>query len=108
MADARLHATPEGLALSGTLTFATVPGLESRISALLAGLPARTRVDLGEVTRIDSAGVALLVTLWRRVHEQGGELGFHSIPQGLVPLIELYDLQSVIADSVPAGQTDAA
>lgn len=60
------------------------------------------------MTRIDSAGVALLVTLWRRVHEQGGELGFHAIPQGLIPLVELYDLQSVIADSVPVAHAHTA
>ena len=108
MTDARLQAEPEGLALEGPLTFASVAALDVRARVLTPGLPAQARVDLARVTRIDSAGVAFLVTLWRRARGQGGSLVFESIPGSLLPLLELYDLESIIVDSRAAAAAPAS
>lgn len=99
MSDAQIRADDGGLIVSGPLTFATVSGLEARARELLAHLPEYARVDLSRAGRIDSAGVALLVMLWRRAREQGRTLVFEPLPDGLRPLLELYDLEAIITDS---------
>lgn len=99
MSDARIQTDASGLVLSGPLTFATVPDLEARARELGAALPEHARVDLTQAGRIDSAGVAFLVILWRRAREQGRTLVFEPIPDGLRPLLELYDLEAIITDS---------
>lgn len=94
--------------LEGPLTFASVPALDARARELAAGLPARARVDLAQVSRIDSAGVAFLVALWRRACEQGGSLVFEPIPDGLYPLLQLYDLESIITGPEAAAAAPAS
>ena len=96
MTDARLQVDPGGVVLEGPLTFASVAALDARARELAARLPAQARVDLAQVTRIDSAGVAFLVALWRRAREQGASLVFESVPDSLYPLLQLYDLESII------------
>ncbi|OOC49492.1 MULTISPECIES: lipid asymmetry maintenance protein MlaB [Thioalkalivibrio] len=99
MSDAQIRADEGGLVVNGPLTFATVAGLEARARGLTAHLPEHARVDLTQAGRIDSAGVAFLVILWRRAREQGRTLVFEPLPEGLRPLLELYDLESIITDS---------
>lgn len=99
MSDAQIRADDGGLVVSGPLTFATVSGLEARARGLMAHLPEHARVDLSRAGRIDSAGVAFLVILWRRAREQGCTLVFEPLPDGLRPLLGLYDLEAIITDS---------
>jgi phospholipid transport system transporter-binding protein len=103
VSDARIQAEADGLDISGPLTFATVAALEARARALVGNLPARARVNLERVGRIDSAGVAFLVMLWRQAHRAGCRLVFEPVPEGLRPLLELYDLESIITDSTGAA-----
>lgn len=107
MSDARIRAEADGLDISGPLTFATVAALEARARTLVGNLPARARVNLERVGRIDSAGVAFLVMLWRHAHRAGCRLVFEPVPEGLRPLLELYDLESIITDSTGAEGAEA-
>ncbi|WP_018873110.1 lipid asymmetry maintenance protein MlaB [Thioalkalivibrio sp. ALJ16] len=99
MSDARIRADAGGLVLEGPLNFTTVAALDARARELTAALPEHARVDLEQVGRIDSAGVAFLVILWRRAREQGRTLVFEPIPDALRPLLELYDLENIVTDS---------
>ncbi|WP_019626919.1 lipid asymmetry maintenance protein MlaB [Thioalkalivibrio sp. ALJT] len=99
MSDARIRADAGGLVLEGPLSLATVAGLDARARELTSVLPEYARVDLEQVGRIDSAGVAFLVILWRRAYEKGQTLTFEPIPDALRPLLQLYDLEDIVTDS---------
>lgn len=83
------------LRLSGPVTLNTVKTLMARGRGLLAELPDPGTLDLSGVTRVDSAGAAMLVEFWRQREGSGASLGFAAIPEDLQPLLELYALEPV-------------
>ncbi|MFO8002829.1 lipid asymmetry maintenance protein MlaB [Thioalkalivibrio sp.] len=95
MTEATLVVDGSTLRLSGPATLQTAGPLAARGRALLTGLPAEATLDLSKVTRVDSAGVAMLVEFWRQREHQGGRLEFVSIPAELRPLLQLYGLETV-------------
>ena len=99
MSDGRITADEAGLVLSGHLTFASVPLLHRQAAQLWDGLPEHARVELADTGRIDSAGLAFLVSLWREARRRGHFLVFEPVPERLAPLLELYDLRGVISGS---------
>ena len=60
--------------LAGEFDLAAVPAWRSATSELLRDGWTELRLDLREVTFIDSAGVGSLIGLRRRLHDAGGEL----------------------------------
>ncbi|WP_296758434.1 STAS domain-containing protein [Thioalkalivibrio sp.] len=95
MADAALVLDGSTLKLSGPITLNTAGPLTVQGRSLLAGLPLEATLDLSQVTRVDSAGVAMLVEFWRLREVAGARLEFVSIPAELQPLLQLYDLEAV-------------
>lgn len=95
MADATLVLDGSTLRLSGPVTLNTAVPLMAQGRPLLARLPPEATLDLSKVTRVDSAGVALLVEFWRLREREGARLEFVSIPAELQPLLQLYDLEAV-------------
>lgn len=85
------------LRLSGPLTFSSVSPLLRALEVLLPRLPRQLTVDLAGLTRADSAGLALLVELWRRQRLAQGEVVFVDAPTLVQPLIALYGLDDVLA-----------
>lgn len=97
--------------LSGELTFATVTGLYRRMSDLARrdGMP--SAIDLSEVSRIDSAGLALLLE-WQSAFQRqsartddgtdgaedvGGDLlEIHHPPQALLKIARLCDAEAYL------------
>ncbi|WP_025367587.1 STAS domain-containing protein [Thioalkalivibrio paradoxus] len=102
MADASLVLEGSTLRFSGPLTFATVAALMTRGQELLPRLPASAELDLSGATRVDSAGVALLVEFWRQRERVGGRLVWTAVPEGLRPLLVLYHLESLLEPDRPA------
>jgi phospholipid transport system transporter-binding protein len=96
VADAGLVLDGSTLRLSGPVTLNTVAPLTARGRNLLAALPPAATLDLSRVTRVDSAGVAMLVEFWRLREREGGGLAFVSIPAELQPLLQLYDLEDLL------------
>jgi len=89
----RLHDAGEGVwALSGSLTFESVPERWREILALLDGASGLT-LDLAGVTRTDSAGLALLVECMREARRKGVEVRFRSIPEQLLAVAGASRLQ---------------
>jgi len=76
VADPTLALDGAVLRLSGPVTLNTVAPLMARGHGLLPRLPEQATLDLSGVTRIDSAGVAMLVELWRLREREGRRLGF--------------------------------
>ncbi len=84
-------------ALSGALSFETVPELYRRSGEWFAGSEALT-VDLAAVTRADSAGLALLIEWLRRARVAGRPLHFTRIPPQVQTLIRVSGLEKILTD----------
>lgn len=97
MAEPSLVLDGSVLRLSGPVTLNTVASLLSRGRRFLARLPEAGTLDLSGVTRIDSAGAAMLVEFWRQRERSGASLRFAAIPADLQPLLQLYALEPVFA-----------
>lgn len=107
MSEARLESRGEGrYALAGDLTFATVPDLwRSRVSKL--GNESTVNVDLADITRVDSAGIAMLIELTRAVQGRGGKISLEHAPPQLMAIATVSGLDAVLpfaGDGVPTGK----
>jgi phospholipid transport system transporter-binding protein len=84
------------LAVSGALTFQTVPDIHERANAWVRAPNGTVAVDLSGVTRADSAGLALLLE-WLRLAAGGGrELRFVNVPDQVHRLIEINGLTEIL------------
>lgn len=84
--------------LTGALNFASVPAALAQTRALVQKGGGPVEIDLSGVTRVDSAGVALLLELTRQARAGQRELRLRGAPQqlrrladffGVAPLLEL-------------------
>jgi phospholipid transport system transporter-binding protein len=91
--------TTETRRVSGALTFDTVPGLYHGSTGWFAG-HGELVIDLAEVTRADSAGLALLIEWLRRARTAGCRLRFTGIPAQVQTLVRVNGLQdALLSDS---------
>lgn len=82
-------------AVSGELTFNTVPGLYEASAAWFAGADELV-IDLAQVSRADSAGLALMIEWRRRAKAANRRLRFVSVPAQVQTLIRVSGLQDVL------------
>lgn len=87
-------------AVAGELNAATVPELWEESTALFHQRPPLS-IDLGSVSRSDSAGVALLVEWLRLARSRGADLQFHHIPPQMQAIIQIADLEELLVSSEP-------
>lgn len=83
-------------ALEGELSFARVSHWLAQADALVSGALSASGLDLGKVTRADSAGLALLLELTRRAKKQGRELNLRAAPPQLLQLATFFGLDGVL------------
>ena len=97
MSAPRLDEQSEGrYALSGELSFASVPELWRQVTGTLAVEAGELTVDLSQVSRSDSAGLALLVE-WMRAAEAGGKtIAFHNIPAQMLTMARVSGLDELL------------
>ncbi|HUL97292.1 MAG TPA: STAS domain-containing protein [Usitatibacter sp.] len=91
-------APAESLALTGALSFDTVPAVLAQTTEYAArpDLPQRLTLDFSAITAVDSAAVALLLD-WRRLAARRGQtLVFVNLPANLLALAELYGVAELI------------
>lgn len=86
---------PDTLALSGALTFATAAQVFAEGSRVLAA-GAQTRLDLGGVTRADSAGLACVLALGAAASRAGRPLRVRHWPEGLRSLAAVCDVADLL------------
>lgn len=85
------------MGLSGELTFAkALAALEGARAEVTSG-QGPLELDLGAVTRVDSAGLALLLELARLARAAGRELRCVRAPEQLRRLAEFFGLSSLLA-----------
>lgn len=86
------------LALSGPLTVSTLDAAaEARLCAAVTD-QAVDMIDLAEVTRADSACVALLLAACRAKHAAGQRLRLQRLPEDVLMLAELYEVGAWIGE----------
>lgn len=86
--------------LAGVLDMTSVPTLRDAVPRLvdtpkLVDAP-EVLVDLGEVTRMDSAGLALLVDWQGQARGRRTKLRFRNVPAGIAAIAEVYGLGAVL------------
>jgi anti-sigma B factor antagonist len=80
------------LRIVGALDSLTVREIRPIIDALVADRPRRVKVDFGELTLLDSSGVGAVVSLFKRVKADGGEVvvvGARDQPLAVLKLLKL-------------------
>jgi phospholipid transport system transporter-binding protein len=95
VSEAGISRSGEGrYAISGELTFTTVPEVvRSGVGDLGGGA---VQLDLAGITRVDSAGIALLIDLTRRVRKRGGEISLLHAPPQLMAIAGVSGLDAVL------------
>mgnify|MGYP001544831524 FL=1 len=89
-AESTLEFDEAGVArIGGPLTFDTCAQLYGAMEKKKPEGAALATIDLGGVTRIDSAGLALLLEWQARHASAGARLSMKNAPQGLVKLAKL-------------------
>lgn len=90
--------TEQGIALSGALAFISASDLLKQGNELLASNSNNSVViDCENVTRIDSAGIALLLEWKRHCDSNNKTCEIKNLPQQAISLLETYRLQSLIS-----------
>ena len=80
------------LAVDGELNAVTAAELRGGIETLLAQRPDRVVVDLSSLRMIDSSGVGALISLYKGIRAQGGEVvitGLRDQPLAIFRLLRL-------------------
>ena len=86
---------PGQFGLSGPLVFATAGDLLNASRKMLAGV-AGVSIDLGGVTRIDSAGLALLLEWLRWGQAEGRSVRFTALPDKLLAIARLSGVEEML------------
>jgi phospholipid transport system transporter-binding protein len=116
VAAATLTATGPGqFAVTGAVTFATAGALLDAGRAQFAGQPAVT-VNLKDVSRVDSAGLALLLEWLRQARADQRAVTFTGLPDKLLAIARLGGVDGLLTDgylgsasgSTPAGSSSSA
>jgi anti-sigma B factor antagonist len=80
------------LSLVGNLDAATAAGLKQEVVAIAEAKQTRVAVDLARLTLIDSTGVGVLISLFKRTRAQGGTVHFAGLvgqPKEIFRLLRL-------------------
>jgi len=91
----------EALALTGALSFETIPGIleQSEQYAARGDLPERLTIDFAGITGVDSSAVALLLEWRRQASRLNKRLDFVNLPPNLLALAQLYGVADLIQPS---------
>ena len=91
-------AAGSALALTGSLSFDTLPGVlaQSAEYAARPDLPDRLTIDFSGITGVDSSAVALLLEWRRQAASRGKRLEFVNLPPNLLALAGLYGVAELI------------
>ncbi len=89
--------------LVGKLDFNTVPELWQSSDVMFARQSKQVVVDLLEVSRADSAGLALLVGWVRRARALGIEAEFRNVPDQLLAIARVSGVEEMLPISSAGG-----
>lgn len=84
------------LLLSGDLDKHTVPAALKQARQLILGAGGPIRLDLGAVTRADSAGIAMLLDCMRQARQAGLEVRFQRVPEQMLAIARVSGLDHIL------------
>ncbi|MGM0593141.1 MAG: STAS domain-containing protein [Pseudomonadota bacterium] len=87
---------PGVVRVSGSLSFTTVTGLLEQSRPFLAEAQGWLVMELAEVERVDSAGLALLIQWMRMAREGEVDILFRHIPEQLLAIARASDLEQIL------------
>lgn len=90
------------LLVRGRLDFETLAGAGDTLPEALAD---GGRVQLQELSRIDSAGLAQLIAWRAQVDRNGGALMYEGLPRQARQMIRVYGLQALFDELPDSGDT---
>lgn len=82
--------------LSGTLERDTVPAFWRQRHEWMPQ-EAKVQLDLRAVTRVDSAGMVMLLHIYQQLSSHGSELTLLNVPEQLMTLLRLSHVESMLA-----------
>lgn len=88
----REEGTRTVLTIEGSLDAVSTPELRPVIDALVKEGKREVTLELGGLRLIDSSGVGVIVSLYKRIHQQGGEVkivGMRDQPLAIFKLLRL-------------------
>lgn len=91
----KLNADTGHVDVSGELTFTTVSDLCVSAPELFASIEV-LEIDLAEVTRSDSAGLALLIDWMRSAKQMNKNIVFHNIPTQMLAMAHASGLDELL------------
>ncbi len=97
MSTTSIKKTADGqFAIEGELSKLTVPAVWRDANGLIQGATQNLVIDLKEVTRTDSAGLALLLEWMTLAHKKGLQIHFRNLPSQLGDIARVSDLEAII------------
>lgn len=97
MAEGRFEALGGGnYRAAGELTFETVPGVWERSRGMFEADQAEVAVELSDVARVDSAGLALLIEWVRAAREAKAAIRFRDIPEQLLAIARVSGVEEIL------------
>ena len=84
------------LAIEGQLDALSVGDLRFELDKLVAARPRAVEVDLSNLRLIDSSGVGALVSLYKRVKQQGGNVSIAGIRDQPLAIFQLLKLDRLM------------
>lgn len=82
--------------LKGELNMYSVPQLFADSQSQLAGLSGEVSIDLAEVSRSDSAGLALLLAWLRLAQQHQLTLRFRNLPEQMRQIAQVSELDALL------------
>lgn len=83
------------VALSGSFTFSEHSAFRKVVEEVTAAQPKRVTVDLEKLTRVDSAGLSMLVLLRDRVGRTGGTVQLRRPPAQVARILDVVDFSQL-------------
>lgn len=87
----------------GTLTFANAAAVCAGAGEL--PLPTRGVIDCSGLAAVDSAAVAVLLSIKRRASQEGVPLAFDHVPASLDALATVYGVEEILISQEPFAST---
>ena len=86
------------ITLAGPVDRTTVPGIRNRLLGCAKKRETKAlSIEMSQVTQLDTAGVAMLVELWKCMARRGGELSLSGLSENAKRLLHLAGLDQVLS-----------
>lgn len=83
------------VSLTGSFTFSEHSAFRKVVEEVTAAEPKRVTVDLEKLTRVDSAGLSMLVLLRERVGKTGGTVQLRRPPAQVARILDVVDFSQL-------------